>query len=586
MPIAPPARAALCLLAMGLVLAGAVRGQETRPNVLLVMTDDQGWGDVRSHGNPLLDTPVMDRLAREGARFERFYVSPVCAPSRASLLTGRYSLRTGTQWVTYGLETMRPEEVTIAEVFGAAGYATGLFGKWHNGSHYPSDPLGQGFDTFVGFSAGHWNNYVDAPLVANGREVETRGFITDVLTDSALAFVERNRDRPFLAYVPYNAPHSPFQVPDAYFDRYKARGFDDRTAAVYGMVENVDDNLGRLLDRIEALGLAERTVVVFLTDNGPNGDRFNGHMRGFKASVHEGGSRVPLFVRWPGRIEAGATVPELAAHIDLLPTLADLAGVPLPAGLVLDGVSLAPALLGTGPAPTGRTLFTHHSRGADLEPYPGAVRTDRWRLVREGAGWELFDMAADPSEAVDVAAHHPDVARRLAAAYDAWFADVTRGLDAPRRIPVGFPEAPVVTLPAVESTQAGGVRYAGESGWANDWLTGWGADGDRAAWALDVVEAGVYRVVLDVTAPAPGVRLRVASGAATTEAVVDRAFDPPFLPSPDRVPRGEVYAKPWMPLDAGTLRLGAGPARLAVDLVAAPGPDALDLHAVTLHRVR
>ena len=315
------------------------------------MTDDQGWGDVRSHGNPLLDTPVMDALARESARFENFYVSPVCAPTRASLLTGRYSLRTGTQWVTYGLETMRPEEVTLAEIFRDAGYATGLFGKWHNGSHYPSDPIGQGFQTFVGFAAGHWNNYIDAPLVANGRTIQTEGFITDVLTDSALAFIDRHRAEPFFAYVPYNAPHSPFQVPDRYFDAYTARGLDAKSAAVYGMVENLDDNLGRLLDRLDALGLTDDTIVVFLTDNGPNGERFNGHMRGIKASVHEGGSRVPLFVRWPGHIDPASGVREIAAHIDLLPTLAELAGIALPDGLALDGVSLANALLGRSPGP-------------------------------------------------------------------------------------------------------------------------------------------------------------------------------------------------------------------------------------------
>jgi len=574
----------LCLLALlGGALPEAAASGADLPNVLLVMTDDQGWGDVRSHGNPLIDTPVMDRLAREGARLERFYVSPVCAPTRASLLTGRYSLRTGVQWVTFGLETMRAEEVTLAEVFGAAGYATGLFGKWHNGAHYPTDPVGQGFETFVGFSAGHWTNYHDAPLLAGGREIATEGFITDVLTDSALAFVERHRDRPFLAYVPYNAPHSPFQVPDRYFDRYMGRGLDARTAAAYGMVENVDDNLGRLLDRLDALGLRERTIVVFLTDNGPNGDRYNGHMRGVKASVHEGGSRVPLFVRWPGRIREGRTVRGLSAHIDLLPTLANLAGVPLPPGLALDGVSLAPALLGDSDAPADRVLFTHHSRGAELEPYPGAVRTDRWRAVNEGAGWALFDMLADPAEHVDVAAHHPDAVARFGAAYEAWFADVTRGLGGTRRIPVGYPDAPAVALPAVQSTFAGGVRYAGESGWSHDWLTGWGRPGDRAVWALDVVEPGLYRVALDVTAAQAGGRLRVLAGGTSTEAVVTEAFDPPFLPSPDRIPRGEVYAKPWARLDAGTLRLGAGAVDLAVEW--AGGPAGLDLQAVHLHRL-
>ncbi|GAF95371.1 unnamed protein product, partial [marine sediment metagenome] len=215
---------------------GESRPRASRPNVLLIMTDDQGWGDVRSHGNDKIDTPVQDALAAQAARFGRFYVSPVCAPTRASLLTGRYHLRTGTAWVTRGLETMRSEEVTLAEILKQAGYATGCFGKWHNGAHYPHHPNGQGFDEFLGFCAGHWNNYFDTRLEYNSETVTTGGFITDVLTDAAMAFIEKHKDHPFFCYLPYNAPHGPFQVPDRYFDKYKKRGLDDKTAAVYGMV--------------------------------------------------------------------------------------------------------------------------------------------------------------------------------------------------------------------------------------------------------------------------------------------------------------------------------------------------------------
>ena len=600
-----PRRGAVTALAAFLLLLAApttafaqARAEAPRhPNILLVLTDDQGWGDVRSHGNPAIDTPVMDRLARESARFERFYVSPVCAPTRASLMTGRYSLRTGTQWVTFGLETMRPDEVTMAEVLRDAGYATGLFGKWHNGSHYPSDPVGQGFDTFVGFAAGHWNNYFDATLESDhvaGRlgagghvdrqALETTGDITDVLTDSTLAFIDRNRDRPFFAYVPYNAPHGPFQVTDRYFDKYTARGLDDKTAAVYGMVDNADENLGRILAEVDRLGLRDDTIVLFLTDNGPNGERFNGHMHGIKASVHEGGSRVPLFVRWPGHMDSTTVVRHIAAHIDLLPTLAEMAGVPLPAGLALDGISLAPTLLRTGPEPTGQTLFTHHSETAALRPYPGAVRTDRWRAVRYGDAWELYDMTADPSEAVDVAPGYPDLVARFAAEYDAWFADASRGLSEPRRAPVGYAEAPGVDLPAVESTFTGSIRYAGESGWSNDWLTGW-AQGGTASWLLDVVAPGTYRVSADVTAPRAGVRLEASVGRARTAGDVP-TFDPPLTPSPDRVPRGEVYAKPWETVDLGTIRLDAGPATVTVRaLTDRQAADALDLHTFTLTRL-
>ena len=311
-------------------VSGEPRPRASRPNVLLIMTDDQGWGDVRSHGNDKIDTPVQDAFAAQAARFERFYVSPVCAPTRASLLTGRYHLRTGTAWVTRGLETMRCEEVTLAEILKQAGYATGCFGKWHNGAHYPHHPNGQGFDEFFGFCAGNWNNYFDTHLEHNGKSVTTGGFITDVLTDAAMAFIEEHKDRPFFCYVPYNAPHGPFQVPDRYFEKYKKRGLDDKTAAVYGMVENVDDNLDRLLHKLDELKLTDNTIVLFLTDNGPNGKRYNGGMKGTKGSVDEGGVRVPLFIRWPGQINPGITVKPIAAHIDLLPTIVELCGVSMP----------------------------------------------------------------------------------------------------------------------------------------------------------------------------------------------------------------------------------------------------------------
>ena len=579
------------LLLGGWIVAGSATAQDVRPerppNVLLVMTDDQGWGDVYSHGNSKIDTPVMDRLATEGARFDRFYVSPVCAPTRASLLTGRYALRTGAADVTRGLEAMRPEEVTMAEVFRDAGYRTGLFGKWHNGAHYPADPLGQGFGTFFGFTAGHWNNYFDTRLEYDGREVETEGYITDVLTDSALAFIERHRDVPFFAYVPYNAPHGPFQVPDRYFAKYAQRGLDDKTAAVYAMVENVDDNLGRLLGTLDELGLAENTIVLFLTDNGPNGDRFNGGMRGRKGSVHEGGVRVPLFVRWPGHVPEGRLVRRIAAHIDLLPTLAELAGVEAPETLPLDGRSLARLLQGEGGGPE-RMLFTHwtSARDGELERYPGAVRTERYRLVRAGEGWQLYDMLLDPYETTDVAAAHPDVVDSLSAAYEAWFDDVTDVAIARAPIPVGYDAAPVAELPAPEAYLSGDVRWRGGQGWANDWAVGWTDSSDGAAWELEVVQPGRYGVTALYAAPeaAVGARVRVEAGGVHAEATIRKAHDPEPLPSPDRVPRIEVYEKVWAPLELGTLRLEEGATRLTVR-TAAPLQEPLELKAVRLRRL-
>jgi arylsulfatase A len=470
-------------------LASANLAQSRKPNVLVILTDDQGWGDLRVNGNEKIDTPAIDRLAAEGVSFERFFVSPLCAPTRASLLTGRYSRRTGALWVTRGLETMRGEEVTIAEALRQAGYATGVFGKWHNGAHYPHDPRGQGFDEFFGFCGGHWMNYFNTTLQHNDRAVPTKGYITDVLTDAAIKFIEKNSAerprKPFFAYVPYNAPHKPVQVPDRYFDKYKQRGFDDALAGIYGMIENVDDNVGRLLRRLDELQLRDDTIVVYLHDNGPNGARFNGGMKGAKGQVHEGGVRSPLFVRWPGQLKPGLRVPQIAAHIDLFPTLLDLCGVAPPRGVQLDGLSLAPLLKGGGGEWPNRLLFTYHFPNPDnARRGPGAVRTQQHRLVITEKGAELYDMLADPRQQRDIAAIEPQAVARLRAAYETWLKDVMKEGVARQPIPVGHAAAPVVELPAPEIAAQTGVAFKGKNGWAHDWLIGWDSVDDAISWDL------------------------------------------------------------------------------------------------------
>ncbi|MCA9051143.1 MAG: arylsulfatase, partial [Planctomycetaceae bacterium] len=348
----------------------AFGNSETQPNVVVILTDDQGWGDVSCHGNPQIQTPHMDALAAEGAWFDRFFVSPVCAPTRASLLSGRFDVRTGVSGVTGRLEVMRSDEVTIAELFRDAGYRTGCFGKWHNGEQFPNNPAGQGFEEFFGFCGGHWNNYFDSTLEHNGRPVKTTGYITDVLTDAAIRFVTGDPGRPFFCYVPFNAPHTPWQVPDEWFDKCADRTSDRATQCAYAMVENIDHNVGRLLD---ALGeQRHNTIVVFLTDNGPNGQRYNGDLRGIKGSVHEGGVRVPLFISWPGKI-APRKIDRIAAHVDLLPTLAELCGVAVESTKPLDGRSLVPLLNGTTTANDwpDRSLFTLY--GGTVRQRRGAV---------------------------------------------------------------------------------------------------------------------------------------------------------------------------------------------------------------------
>ncbi len=567
-----------------------------RPNVVLIMTDDQGWGDVRSHGNEKIDTPTMDRLAASGARFDRFFVSPMCGPTRASLLTGRWNLRSGASWVSHGKEIMRLDEVTIADAMAGAGYVTGCFGKWHNGEYGPYHPNDRGFQEFFGFCRGAWENYFDAVIERNREPVQTKGYITDVLTDAVLDFIEKNRERPFFCYVPYNAPHHPYQVPEEYFTKYVARGFEEHTACVYGMVENVDDNLARILAKLDQRQLADNTIVIFTSDNGPwNGPsppRYNGGMRGVKATVDEGGVRVPFFVRWPGHIEPGTTVTRIAAHVDLFPTILDLCDVPMPKTLPQDGRSLVPLLRGdTGDWPD-RLIFTHQNRFGETHMTPGSVRTQQYRLVNRGDGYQLYDMVADPRQKQDVSRSRPDVTDRLAKAYEAWYHEVTsRGVEPPA-LPVGYAATGVTAIQGEDSRLHGGLRFRGRQGWAHDSVLNWTSNDDWMAWNLDVARSGRYEITLmygcrqeDV-----GAEVRIEAGGQSAKATIRQAHDP--MPADRRAhdrrrvwTSGPVPFMTWAPLEFEPIALEKGRTRLVVRAVGLPRDGSFQVKEARVRRV-
>lgn len=557
---------------------------ETPPNVLLIMTDDQGYGDIRSHNNPKIDTPVLDRLANDGARFNQFMVSPMCAPTRAALLTGRFPLRVGVHGVTRGREAIRQDEVTLGQLFKQKGYATGIFGKWHNGEHYPYTPPGRGFDRFVGFTAGHWENYFDPHLI-DGQELRPfEGYITDVLTDEALRFIEKHKDGPFFCYLPYNAPHGPWQLPDRYFDKYKSWGLDDTTASAYGMVENLDDNIGRLLDALDAHGLADNTVVIFLTDNGPNSDRYNAGMRGRKGDVHEGGVRVPLFVRWPGQIPEGRVVNQLAAHIDLLPTLQTICGLPA-VDKPLDGRDLTPLLTGVESAdwPDRKLLDYAWSRAG--------VRTERWRAIKDHTQpWELYNMQSDPGQTTDVAAEEPEVLAGLAAAFDAYKREVDYDAMYPEPTPVGLAEAARVTLPAHEAYlhkhNNDGIHYVTGAGWAGEWITRWNRLEAYPSWRISVREPGTYRVTLLYASYEPqiGSELIVEVGETRLPVKVQTAHSLRHIPANDRVRTKKTYVEGWGELSAGVITLESGEQQLRVRAGVMTGKAMPLLKAVRLER--
>ena len=434
-------------------LARAQQARGPRPNIVLFMTDDQGYADMSCHGNPHLQTPNIDRLQKEGCELTQFYVCPVCAPTRACLMTGRYNYRTRAIDTWLGRAMMDTDEVTLAEILRDAGYATGIFGKWHLGDNYPLRSIDQGFAESLVHNGGGigqpsdppGNSYFDPILQHNGEPVKTKGYCTDIFTDAAIKFIEANKDKPFFVYLPTNAPHGPFLVAEKYWKPYQAKGLDDRTAKVYGMVQNIDENIGKLLARLEALKLAHNTIFIFLTDNGPNGRRYNCGMRGAKGSVYEGGIRTACFLRWPAKVTPGRKVARLGAHVDMLPTLCSAAGAPLPKDVKIDGINLMPLALGLPVKKwPSRTLFFQWHRGDQPVAFrAAAVRTPRWKLIN---GNQLYDLGNDPAEKSNVAADHPDVVADLRKRYERWFADVSasRGY-APPRIHLGTPhESPTI----------------------------------------------------------------------------------------------------------------------------------------------
>lgn len=478
--------AALGVLAGGAGAPANAQASAQRPGILLIVTDDQGYGDIGLHGNPRIKTPNLDRLGRESVRLTRFYVSPVCAPTRASLMTGRYNYRTGVVDTWLGRAMMHADEVTIAEMLHRGGYRTGIFGKWHLGDTYPLRAMDQGFEESLTHSGGgigqpadpEGNSYFDPLLYRRGRPVRARGYCTDIFAREAARFLTARDDRPFFAYVAMNAPHVPLDVHESYVAPYRESGLDETTARVYGMVTNIDENVGRLLDALDRSGRAANTVVVFMSDNGPQQRRYNAGLRAAKGTVYEGGIRVPCFVRWPARLRPGE-VDRITAHIDLAPTFLQMAGVEPPPGLQLDGRSLLPLLDGQADGWPERTLFLQWHRGDAPEPFRDcAAVTQRLKLVN---GHELYDLQADPSEERDVSGERPEAVLRLREAYLRWFRDVsaTRGYDPPR-IVLGAEAAPAVVLTR------------------QDWRgprAGW-EDTALGHWEVAVERGGTYRVTL------------------------------------------------------------------------------------------
>ena len=465
-----------------------------KPNVVLVMTDDQGYGDVGCLGNAQIVTPHTDAFHTQCTRLTNFHVDPTCSPTRSALMTGRYSTRTGVWHTIMGRSLLAADETTVADVFKAAGYATGIFGKWHLGDNYPFRPQDRGFtETLchggggVGQTPDWWgNDYFDDTYWHNGVPTPYKGYCTDVFFDGALRFIEASKGtKPFFCYIPTNAPHGPYNVAEKYSGIYEKKGIKGARAKFWGMITNIDENMGRLLAKLREWGLEENTVVIFMTDNGTSGG-LSGGTRGSKGSEYDGGHRVPFFIRWPGKIPAGRDVGTLSAHVDVLPTFIELCGLEKPEKVAMDGASLVPLLAGERVAWPDRTLFVHSQRIEHPQKWrKAAVMTQRWRLVN---GKQLFDVQADPAQKTDVAAQHPDVVAKLSKEYDAWWESLKPRFGDTCRIVLGH-EADNPARLTAHDWHGGGCPWnqraiANTKGYANGF------------WAVEVSRAGRYEITL------------------------------------------------------------------------------------------
>lgn len=569
--------------------AAQPRTQSDRPNVVVFLSDDQGYGDFSILGNTNLHTPNLDQLAADGALLTHFYVSPVCSPTRAEFLTGRYHSRMGVTETSEGRERFALGETTIAEVFKRAGYATAAFGKWHNGMQYPYHPNGRGFDEFYGFCSGHWGDYFSPPLERNGQLVRGNGFLPDDLTNQAIAFIEQSKARPFFLYIPYNTPHSPMQVPDEYWNRFKdkpllKRGTEperehlDHTRAALAMCENLDWNVGRVLAKLRESGLEQNTIVLYFNDNGPNGNRWRDGLRGQKGSTDEGGVRSPLFIKWPGVIPAGRRITDIAGALDLLPTLADLAGIKAATRHPLDGVSQKATLVAGKPGPADRVIFSH---------WKGRIsaRSQQYRYTHTH---ELHDLTVDPGQKTDLAKARPEVAARFKQQVEQWKADVfSGGVDRKLNFPVGHPAAKYTQLPARDGTGHGGIQRSNRFP-NSSYFTNWKSPVGKITWPIEVIADGTFRVEIYYSCPpgSEGSELELSFGTSTLRTRIQEPHHPPLIGMKnDRVKRTESYEKDFKPLQAGVINLKKGEGELTLQATSMPGAEVMDFRLLMLTRI-
>jgi arylsulfatase A-like enzyme len=573
-----------------LISIGTLAQKTKKPNIVIILTDDQGWGDLSINGNTNLSTPHIDNIAKSGVMFEHFYVNPVCSPTRAELLTGRYHTRGGVYSTSQGGERLDLDETTFADIFKKAGYKTAAYGKWHSGMQPPYHPNSRGFEDFYGFCSGHWGNYFSPMLEHNGEIVNGDGFMTDDLTNKGLAFIEKNKDTPFLLYLPFNTPHSPMQVPDKWWKKFENKNLEMKyagpekediffTKAALAMCENIDWNVGRITQKLEELQLASNTIVIYLSDNGPNGVRWNGGMKGRKGSTDEGGVRSPFMISWPGKLPKGKKVNQIAGSIDLLPTLTDLAGIQITSKKALDGLSLKSLLIKNKANWPERYIFSHWMGKV-------SVRSQKFRLDSDK---KLYDMENDFGQTKAVNQEFPKIAQTMIRAIAAWEKEVLAELPKidVRTFPIGHPDYTFTQIPARDGKASGTIKRSSRH--PNDsFFTNWTSTRDSIYWEGEVLTSGNYEVEIYYTLAKEniGTELELSFMGEKLSGLVTEVNDPPLKGMEnDRVERIESYVKDFKPLKLGKLYLKKGSGTLTLKALKIPGNQAIDFRLLMLKRL-
>ena len=572
---------------------------QVHPNIILILTDDQGWGDLSLNGNEDLHTPNIDKIALNGVRFDRFFVSPVCSPTRAEILTGRHHTRTGVYDVSLGGERINVDEETLGDLFKAAGYKTAAYGKWHNGMQAPYHPNTRGFDQFYGFCSGHWGNYFNPVLEKNGELVKGKGFITDDLTNHGIEFIRKNKNNPFFLFMPFNTPHSPMQVPDKYWNKFKNKDLtqkgtlsdipDDKysgtnskgenhSKAALAMCENIDWNVGRIIETLESQKIIDNTIIIYLSDNGPNGHRWNAEMKGIKGSTDEGGTRSPMIISWKGNIPSGKKVSKIASGIDLLPTLIDISGIKVKPKNKLDGVNLRQLIYQNDVNWQERYIYNYWRGSLSL-------RSQDFRLDNEN---NLYNMNDDPNQLNNVSSNYKEIFEVMKKAKIEWKKELLANITKDKRaFIIGHPELKNTQIPARDANANGLIKRSNY--YPNcSYMTNWVNIEDTITWDAEVAEDGRFEAIIYYTCKkdALGSEIELSFSDSSVSKKITKFYDPKeYGEENDRSPRIESYVKDFIPLKMGVIDLKKGKGTLMLKGLKMTGKELLDFRLLMLKRI-